>query len=242
MGQLTEIKNNNVFCDSRMVAEKFGYDHNKVVRVIDRIIGKLDRFNPDNLSGLNTHFPEFVNQAYGYRGRVFKYYEMNKTAFSLLAMRFETDRAFEWQLKFVQAFEIMERRLLDVQNNKNDATWRVQREQGKLVRLTAMDTVKDFVEYATAQGSENAKFYYKHITVACYRCLQLIEAKKPKLRDTLDTLELHQLMMAEIVAERSIRRHMDAGEHYKAIFSLVKIDLERFAESLMIGYQKQIAA
>jgi hypothetical protein len=167
---------------------------------------------------------------------------MNKSAFIMLAMRFETNRAFEWQLRFVEAFEFMERKLLEAQNNKNDALWSTQREQGKLVRLTAMDTVKEFVEYATAQGSENAKFYYKNITNACYRCLQLVQAKKPKLRDTLDTLELYQLMMAEIVAERSIRKHMDAGEHYKAVFSLVKIDLERFAESLMIGYQRQLSA
>ena len=47
--------------------------------------------------------------------------------------------------------------------------------------------------------------------------------------------------MAEIVAERSIRQHMDEGEHYKAIFTLVKKDLEAFADSLIIPYSNRIS-
>jgi len=76
------------------------------------------------------------------------------------------------------------------------------------------------------------------------KCLQLIEAKRPKLRDTLDMLQLNQLMIAEVVAERSIQKHMADGEHYKAIFTLVKQDLEKLAESLMIpnlSYQKRLS-
>jgi len=129
----------------------------------------------------------------------------------------------------------MERRLVIEESNKQSITWEAQREQGKIARREATDTIKEFVDYATGQGSNNAKFYYKHITVACYRCLQLIESEKPKLRDLLNVLELNQLMLAEVVAERSLKRHMLEGEHYKAIFSLVKHDLETFASSLMIG-------
>jgi len=58
-------------------------------------------------------------------------------------------------------------------------------------------------------------------------------------------LQLNQLMIAEVVAERSIRKHMEEGEHYKTIFTLVKQDLERFADGLMIpnlSGQKQITA
>jgi hypothetical protein len=122
----------------------------------------------------------------------------------------------------------MERRLLLEQSNKQNLTWEAQREQGKLARKAETDTIKDFVEYATSQGSKNAKFYYKHVTVACYKCLQLIESEKPKLRDLLNVLELNQLMLAEVVAERSLKKHMAAGEHYKSIFVLVKHDLDKF--------------
>jgi hypothetical protein len=53
-------------------------------------------------------------------------------------------------------------------------------------------------------------------------------------------MELNQLMLAEHVAERSIRKHMANGEHYKAVFTLVKADLERFAEGLMLDGSKKL--
>jgi len=239
MKELVEVKKGMVFCDSQMVAEKFGYKHLHVTKVIKKLIDEFSGIKGSLQEPLN--FEEIERE---YRTQKFKVYIMDKRAFTVLSMRFKGAKALEWQVKFIDAFFVMEQHILSEKNNKSDAVWVTQREQGKLIRLTAMDTVKGFVDYATAQGSENAKFYYKHITVACYRCLQLIEAKKPKLRDTLDLLELNQLMMAEVVAERSIQKHMSEGEHYKTIFTLVKQDLEKFAEGLMLPNflgQKRIA-
>lgn len=232
MDNLVEIKKGTVFCDSKMVADKFGYQHQYVKKVIQKITTEFNQIKGihlDTLTPLN-----FIEEEREYRGQKFTVFLMDRPTFSALSMRFTGIKALEWQLRFNDAFYKMEQQLILEISNKKDALWVTQREQGKLVRLTAMDTVKDFVDYATSQGSENAKFYYKHITVACYKCLQLIQHKKPSLRDTLDTLELSQLMLAEIVAERSIRKHMLENEHYKAIFVLVKQDLENFAKSLMI--------
>ena len=230
---LVDRENEWVFCDTRMVSKKFNIHHSHVKRTVELIRDRLTNVNTNEIQNI-ANIPNIKLREYLYRGRQFSYYELNKSAFILTAMRFDTNEAFVWQIKFIEAFDMMERQILLEHDRKQDALWKTQREQGKLVRLTAMDTVKDFVDYATSQGSENAKFYYKHITVACYKCLQLIQHKKPSLRDTLDTLELSQLMLAEIVAERSIRKHMLENEHYKAIFVLVKQDLENFAKSLMI--------
>jgi Rha family phage regulatory protein len=234
MKQLVEVQRGEVFCDSQMVAEKFGYKHFHVAKVIQKLIDEFSKIKTSQVSGLNIKEVERE-----YRGRTFKAYLMDRRSFSLLSMRFVGIKALEWQVKFNDAFYAMERQLLLESNNKNNATWITQREQGKLVRLVTTDTIKDFVEYAKAQGSQNAQFYYKHITETCYRCLQLVQAKRPKLRDTLDLFQLNQLMVAEVVADRSIRKHMSDGEHYKTIFTLVKQDLERFADGLMIPAIKQ---
>jgi Rha family phage regulatory protein len=231
MGQLVEVKDGWVFCDSKMVAEKFDVIHPNVTRMCERI---LEKANSSQLLNLNS-WPRIEKREFEYKGRPFKFYVMNKAAFMMVAMRFTTDKAFEWQLKFVQAFESLENRIALEESNKKNAIWVAQREQGKLIRLVTTDTIKDFVDYATEQGSQNAKFYYKHITEACYRCLQLVQAKRPKLRDTLDLFQINQLMVAEVVADRSIRKHMAEREHYKAIFTLVKQDLEKFAEGLMLN-------
>jgi len=119
--------------------------------------------------------------------------------------------------------------------NKSNSEWLTSREQGKQIRLKETDTIKDFVEYATNQGSKSAKFYYKHYTSATYKALQLLEHKKPKLRETLDLLQLHQLLLAEDLVTKTIKKEMDNQEHYKVIFEKCKIALINFANSLMIG-------
>ena len=237
MEQLVEVQRGKVFCDSQMVAEKFGYKHLHVTKVIRKLTDEFTGIKGSLQEPLN--FEELERE---YRGQKFKVYMMDRRSFTVLSMRFTGVKALEWQVKFIDAFFEMEQRLVSEEANKKSAIWVTQREQGKLVRLTAMDTVKEFVDYASSQGSQNAKFYYKHVTQACYKCLQLIEAKRPKLRDTLDMLQLSQLMVAEIVAERSIRKHMTEGEHYKAIFTLVKQDLERFAEGLMLPVSRKEVA
>jgi Rha family phage regulatory protein len=235
MTDLVTVHKGQVYCDSQRVAEKFDYRHPHVVKVIKKLVAELSTIKGDEVSTL-----KFIETEREYRGQKFTVYLMDRRAFSLLAMRFTGAKALEWQVKFNDAFYLMEHQLLLEPSNKNNAAWVTQREQGKIARKEATDTVSEFVEYAKAQGSSNAQFYYKHITVACYRCLQLIESEKPKLRDTLGIMELNQLMLAEHVAERSIRKHMANGEHYKAVFTLVKADLERFAEGLMLDGSKRL--
>ena len=230
MGELVEVKGSAIFCDSQNVSEKFGVQHIRVLAAIEKLKAEYS-----GLGKVCTDAPlQFVESDKKSGRQTFKVYFMDRRSFSLLSMKFKGKKALEWQVKFNDAFYEMERRLLLESANKQSVTWEAQREQGKIARHAETDTIKEFVEYAESQGSKNAKFYYKHITVACYRCLQLIESEKPKVRDLLDVLELNQLMLAEVVAERSLKKHMAGGEHYKAIFALVKNDLESFAGSLMI--------
>jgi len=233
MKELVEVQRGEVYCDSQMVADKFGYQHVHVMRVIRRLIDEYGKLEVCQSAHLN-----FVETEREWHGQRFKRFMMDRRAFSLLAMRFQGAKALEWQVKFNDAFYLMEKTLLVEQTNKGNASWVTQREQGKLARKEATDTISEFVEYAKNQGSHNAQFYYKHVTVACYKCLQLVQSEKPKLRDTLDIMELNQLALAEHLAEKSLKKHMASGEHYKAIFSLVKADLERFAEGLMIERPK----
>lgn len=236
MTELVTVYRGGVLCDSQKVADKFGYRHSHVIKVIKKLLAELDGIKGAQVNTLN-----FIEEEREYRGQAFTVFLMDQRAFSLLAMRFVGVKALEWQVKFNDAFYLMERQLLLEQSNKQNLAWVAQRDQGKIARKEATDTIKDFVEYATSQGSSNAKFYYKHVTLACYKCLELIQSEKPKLRDTLNIMELNQLMLAEHVADRSIRKHMASGEHYKAIFSLVKVDLETFAASLMLTGKGQIA-
>ena len=136
---------------------------------------------------------------------------------------------------FIQAFNKMEDILLKQQNNKQNLEWNQSREQGKQIRLETTDTIKEFVEYATNQGSKSANMYYKHFTNAEYKALGFIQQAKPNLRDTLDLMQLNQLILAEDLTKRCIKKYMKENLHYKEIYILVKQDIENFAKNLLLN-------
>ena len=159
---------------------------------------------------------------------------MNRDFFSFLVMRFRRRKAIEWQLRFIAAFNAMEAKLIQFQKNASDQEWIGKREESKLIRHEETDTIKEFVEYATSQGSKSARFYYKHITTATYRALGLMAQKNPKLRDSMNIVETSQLLLAERHATRRLRKYMELGRHYKDIYSSVKKDLIGFGEVLRL--------
>lgn len=226
--KLVEVKENTVYCDSMTVSKKFGQKHAEVIRRIEKLSKDLSE-----LRVVSNH-PNIIEDLREYRGQSFKVYMMDRQFFSLLVMRFKGKKALEWQVKFNNAFYAMEERLLKSESNQKSLEWKQQREQGKLARREETDTIQRFVKLAESQGSKSSKWYFKHFTHATYKALQLIESKKPKLRDTLDMLELNQLILAENVAMRSLEENMASGEHYKAIFVNVKNDIEKFASTLFL--------
>lgn len=224
--ELVKINQNKVFADSRIIADTFGKAHRNVMRDIESLIENLNENNAQNITLLFSK-KKFINEI----NREYFYYEMNRDGFSLLVMGFTGKKAFQWKIKFIEAFNLMEKTLL----NKSNEEWLTTREQGKLIRRNETDTIQEFTDYSISQGSKSAQFYYKHYTNATYKALQLLENKKPKTRETLDLLQLHQLLLAEDIVTKTIKREMENKEHYKVIFEKCKISLENFANSLMIS-------
>ncbi len=226
---LVEVKKDEVYTNSLVVAKKFGKEHKYVYYRIEKILKEIEE-----IKGQESFRLKFVKTVGSYRGQNYDMYLMNREAFSFISMRFTGKKALEWQLKFNSAFYQMEEALLKELTNKESVEWNKVRNQAIEYRKTETDVIKDFVEYATKQGSQNAKFYYSNITSMTYKCLQLIQHKKPKLRDTLDTLQLSQLVVAESIASKALKKYMEEGEHYKVIFEKVKQDLLSYANSLML--------
>ena len=225
---LVEVRKQEVLVDSHLVAKKFGMQHKDFINTADKIIVKLEGLRGDAVP------PKYYKESRHYRGTDFNVYLMTREFFSLVSMRLTSKKAFEWQVKFNTAFYEMERRLLKVETNKSDIEWNSSRLIGKTARQEEVDTIKEFVDYATKQGSKNAKFYYSTITNASYKSLGLISSKHPKLRDEMNLYELSELMLAERLAARKIRQYMDLGRGYKDIYACVKDDLVAFGESLRL--------
>jgi len=225
MVNLIEVVQGEPRTNSYLIGKEFGISHKHVLEKLKVLMAEIStvRFNE-----MYVEYDRVV------RGREFKTVNMNRDGYMFLVMNISTKKAHDKKLAFIDAFNAMEKTLLKLDENSHDNQWLKVRSQSKAMRLQQTDVIKEFVDYATSQGSKSAKFYYKHYTNATYKALGLIQHKKPKLKDTLDLMELSQLMVAENLAKKSIRKHMDGGEHYKAVFVLVKQDLVAFGESIMI--------
>lgn len=112
--------------------------------------------------------------------------------------------------------------LEDKYSRKQSLEWKHAREEGKLSRKAEMDVIEAFVEYATAQGSQNAKHYYVNLTKGTYKALYLLDksADVKNLRERLSVMQLNQLATAESVARKAIAEYMEIGTHYKDIYRI----------------------
>ena len=102
--ELFKSENNTIWVESTVVGEKFGKSHNHVIRDIEEIIKKSDCPDLDSEMFIET---TYINS----RGKTYKSYLMNRDGFSLLAMGFNGKEAFQWKLKFINAFNLMEEKL-----------------------------------------------------------------------------------------------------------------------------------
>ena len=97
---LVSINNNQVVVSSRQVADNFGKQHKDVLESIRGI-----------LAAENSATKFFYESTFTNRGKQYPEYLMNRDGFSLLVMGFTGEKALEWKVKYINAFNAMEQEL-----------------------------------------------------------------------------------------------------------------------------------
>jgi len=208
---------------SLQVAKSFEKAHKHVLRAIDNL-DCSDEFRNKNFMKENI-----INS----RGRQYESYSITRDGFSFLCMGFTGKKAAKWKELFIEAFNMMESKLLKDSDRQG---WKAARLQGKAVRRSTTDTIKELVDYATSMGSKNAETYYANVTRMEYKALGLLEQSKSvtgNFRDTLDIMEIGYLQVAESVATVAIQQGLQDKLHYKDIYALAKQRVTEYAESIL---------
>ena len=102
---ILSTQNGEPVASSRQIAESFGKDHNHVMRDIKALEEGVSK---------NGQTPMFFKTEYTHEqnGQTYPMYLMNRDGFTLLVMGFNnSEKAFEWKLKYIQAFNQMEKQL-----------------------------------------------------------------------------------------------------------------------------------
>lgn len=90
------------------------------------------------------------------------------------------------------------------------------RAEGKMIRRVETDAIKEFIEYAKENGSQNGERYYAIITKATNEILN-IEAGQ---RDSLTASQLEHLAMVERVIANALTTGIEKEMNYKDIYKL----------------------
>lgn len=98
---ILSTQNGEPVASSRQIAESFGKEHKDVLRAIENIKAQN--------CALTSMFFETTYTAG--TGKAYPMYLMNRDGFTLLAMGFTGKAALEWKLKYIQAFNAMEKQL-----------------------------------------------------------------------------------------------------------------------------------
>ena len=174
------------------------------------------------------------------RGGQEKSYLLNEEQFMLLVtIAKTTPQSIELKMRIIDEFMRMRTALVKATASRNNQDWLSARKDGKQVYFQKTDVIKQFVEYATSQGSQSAKLYYANIAKMENSALFLVEQKYPNLREVLNVRQLMQVATADQIVEKALEDGMNDHLHYKDIYKLAKERVIQFSE--IIGKSQVIA-
>ena len=206
MDNLVYIHHEVAVCDSLQVAEKFEKRHDKLLFEIERMYsGLIGEGCPQNGGD-----PLFLKSSYIHpqnKQRYPKYY-MTRDGFTLLAMGFTGQKALEWKLKYINAFNRME----SIIREKQTPAWQESRKLGKETRKKETDAIQRLVEYATAQGSSHPGRLYTNYTRLTNQTAGVSS------REAATEIQLSVITVAESIIAQTIDSGIEKNKPYKEIY------------------------
>ncbi|CAH9015564.1 Rha family regulatory protein [Vibrio phage 242E40-1] len=203
--------------------ERMGYkEHRNLKETIDKHIDSFNEFG-------DMRF-ETVKPLGKKGGRPVKCYLLNEDQFTFLAMMMKnTKEVVDLKVKIAKEFIRMRQTIANLITQRQDPQWQNVRADGKAVYLQKTDVIKQFVEYAKAQGSTSAERYYSNLARMENNALFFIERKYKNMREIMTIKQLMQIATADDVVEKAIQEGMDNKMHYKDIYLLAKERVIAFA-------------
>ncbi|MDD6133269.1 MAG: Rha family transcriptional regulator [Selenomonadaceae bacterium] len=157
MSNLVEVRNQQVVASSKQVAEHFGKRHDKLFFEIGRMYGELVA-DKEGVAQNGGHPMFYLNEyVHPQNKQTYQEYLMNRDGFSLLVMGFTGKKALEWKLKYIEAFNAMEKQLREQTKPKTQLDILVEsakalQEQERRLARTELD-IEDIKKQQQIQSS-----------------------------------------------------------------------------------------
>ncbi|SHO46817.1 Rha family transcriptional regulator [Anaerocolumna xylanovorans] len=216
MNDLVILKGKEVFTDSWIIAKGTNNQHESIVALIIKYKSDFEDFG-------SIEFTDFKS---GKRGRPTKIYQLNEPQATLLITYLDnTEIVRMFKKELVRQFYAMRRLIQEQQSSE----WKFFRQQGKTVRLSETDTLKEFVEYAKARGSTNPNKIYTNYTRLANKTVGIKSVKDAT------TIQLNYLILVENIFIQIILAGMVADRDYHDIYRDCKERATQLSNAVTIG-------
>lgn len=107
MQEIVQIENNEVMTTSRQIAEVFGKKHYHITRDIENAMAKVNESTQPDLGALKFEKYLYADS----KGEMREAYKLNKNALVFVVMGYQTKRATDFKLAYINQFDLMEETL-----------------------------------------------------------------------------------------------------------------------------------
>ena len=212
MENLVEVRGDDVFTNSKVIAQGTGNQHESVSAIIQKYCKDIEDFGIIEFSDLKSGNPK------GGRPERIYYLNEEQATFVITLMR-NNKIVVKFKKELVRQFYAMRRFIFERQSQG----WIQTREQGKLTRKAETDVLKRLVEYAKEQG-------YNHKDNLLYINYTKLANKICGIsgRDNASMEQLSNLTVAENIILHCIDYGIQENKYYKDIYQDCKKRLKMF--------------
>ena len=240
---MIKIIDNDLYVGTYYLSELFNTDHRSIKQTIKNNLNDILEFNEnDDMKGSSLNISNVESKSGKKRkiGRPTIEYLLNEqqATFVILLLRGhynsnKTSLITKFKKHVTNEFFKQRKLLNKIISQKQNTEWLEKREAGKVERRLETDAIRDFIDYAIAQGSKNAHKYYMIISKMENKTLfhlDLLEQKFPNVRDIVEGYQLVTLQNADRIVARALKEGMEKEMYYKDIYIMAKDRIERFVE------------
>lgn len=220
MYDLVEVRENDVFTNSKVIAEGTNNKH----YAVRQIIQKYDKVFEETPELGKVTFKMYSLES----GQKEKIYLLNEGQAMFLMTLLRNDGVGGVVVKFKARLASEFIRMRKFINEKQSQLWVETRKINKENRLKETDVIKLLVDYAKEQGSSNSDKLYITYT-------KLAKTVVGGNRDSMTASEINNLTLVESIILQTINIDMSMGMYYKDIYKDCKNRIEQF---MNIAYLK----
>lgn len=220
MNDLVILQDEQAITTSLKVAEVFGKRHNNVLRAIEIAISTVRNFEQSEKAFIKSSYVDAT-------GKSNPMYYLNRDAFSFVVMSFTGEKAAEFKWKYIQAFNAMERKIIELMAERKSAEWLEVRSATKAGYRELADTIQTvLIPLARKQGSTAPdKVFFVNYAKSINKRIGI----KPKSRDKISVGKLYEAEKMQSMANVSIRGLAAIGEDYHQIYKSTDRTLENYS-------------